>query len=533
MRFILSVLSCGHFVLGVMLASLATVVDTAAALPADAPTLVHIQDGTIQGHAANGTIAFKGIPFAEPPVGALRWRPPQPVTPWVGTLNASELQFDCSQPPLAMGSVSKGISEDCLYLNLWRPVSASDRPLPVMVWIYGGGLTRGAASLYPGDDLARQGMVYVSFNYRLGRLGFFAHPALARETRDGPLGNYGYMDQIAALKWVQRNVGAFGGDPNNVTIAGESAGGGSVLVMLTSPMARGLFNRAILQSPGIPTPRAGALPMSSLDAAERTAVDYARSLGIKDDDNEALAKLRALPTETLYKGTLDYIPALFTGAEIPGLSFCIVDGRLVVESPEMAIRRGHQAMVPVIVGANDADIAASAASSKDELFALFGSLTWQARALYDPRGDASLETLIQAVISDRTMVEPSRNLAELMAKAGQPAFFYRFSYVAEAQRPKLQGATHASEIMYAFDDVSLILRDKASVGDVELAKTMSGYWAAFARSGDPNGDGRPEWPRYDPTTREVLNFTNTGVKFGPDPLKARLDLWRSVWSQGP
>jgi len=190
----------------------------------------------------------------------------------------------------------------------------------------------------------------------------------------------------------------------------------------------------------------------------------------------------------------------------------------------MAIRAGRQAMVPVIVGANDADLGASTAKTKDELFALFGPLASQARALYDPKRDASLKELIQAIIADRTMVEPSRNLAELTTKSGQPAYFYRFSYVPEAQREKVSGAAHGSEIVFAVDAVAPVLKEKAGAVDVGIGHTMSGYWAAFVKTGDPNGGGRPEWPRYDSTARSVLNFTNSGVTFGPDPLKARLDL---------
>jgi para-nitrobenzyl esterase len=402
-----------------------------------------------------------------------------------------------------------------------------------MVWIYGGALVRGGASLYPGEFLPRQGIIVVSFNYRLGRFGFFAHPALARETPDAPRGNYGYMDQIAALQWVKRNIAAFSGDPDNVMIAGESAGGGSVLVLLTSPLARGLFQRAILESPGIPSPRAGASPMRDLAAAESLAVQYARSLGIEGDDQAALTKLRALPAATLSKGTESpaVVSALFGGPEIPGLSHSIIDGRLVVEAPEAVLRAGRQAMVPVIVGANDYDLAGSPAQTKDALFALFGPLSSQARALYDPKGDASLKDLIQPIMADRTMTEPPRHMAELMTKAGQPAYLYRFSYVAEAQRGKIPGATHGSEIPYALDCVAAILKDKASAADVAMGKTMSGYWVAFVKTGNPNGDGRVEWPRYDPASSNVLNFTKTGVTVAPDPLKERLDLWRAVWEQ--
>jgi para-nitrobenzyl esterase len=237
------------------------------------------------------------------------------------------------------------------------------------------------------------------------------------------------------------------------------------------------------------------------------AVEFARAMGVEGDGEAALSSLRALPAEKVVEGSEPekVISAIFGGPQVLGVANAIIDGRLIVETPEAALRAGRQAMVPLITGANDA----SSAQNKDELFALFGPLASQGRSLYDPKGDASLEQLIQTIIADRTMIEPSRNLADLMTKAGQPAYFYRFSYVPEAQRGKVPGATHGSEILFAFDGVAAGLKDKASVADLAMGKTMSGYWVAFVKTGDPNGDDRPEWPRYDPVTCNVLDFTNT------------------------
>ena len=522
-----------RFVLELVFIALATGYALSGALATDELTLVRIESGKVRGTAADHVIVFKGIPFAKPPVGALRWRAPQPVAAWKGVLEASAFKKDCIQTVSALGS-KDGFSEDCLYLNVWRPTSIRDKPLPVMIWLPGGGLVRGGASLYPLDNFARKGIVVVSLSYRLGRLGFFAHPALARDAPDDLRGNYGYMDQVAVLKWVQRNIAAFGGDPNNVTITGESAGGGSVLVMLTSPMTRGLFHRAILQSPGLPTPRAGATALSDLATAESIAVAYASANGIKGDDGTAVAALRALPAETLAKGTEPDIVILgvFGGPKTAGIANAIIDGRLMVETPEAALRAGRQAMVPLIAGGNDMDLAMSPAKDKDELFAQFGPLASQARALYDPKGNASLKDLIQAVVADRTFLEPPRYLAEVTGKAGQRAYFYRFSYVPPARRGVVPGASHGAEIVYAFDGVAAVFKDKASPADVAMGRTVSGYWADFARTGDPNGDGRPKWPTYDATTEEVLNFTNEGITVGADPFKVRLDLWRAVWERG-
>jgi len=496
----------------------------AAASAADAPTLAHIHSGDVRGVAADGVIGFKGIPFAQPPIGALRWRPPQPPVPWTGIRDASEFGTVCAQQPL------DGTSEDCLTINVWRPASVSDKQWPVMVWVHGGALVQGGGRNYPGWLLVPQGIVFVSFNYRIGRFGFFAHPALTREAGDAPHSNYGYMDQIAALRWVQANIRALGGDPDNVTIAGESAGAGSVLAMLTSPLARGLFHRAIMQSAAIPTGRAGAMPLRGLAAAESTGMEFARAAGIEGNGEAALAALRSLPVEKLAAGTdaPDVAFAMYGGKPVTGLPNAIIDGRLLVEAPEAAMRARRQAMVPVISGASDMDLALSKAQSKDDLAPLFGPLAAQARVLYDPKGDIGLHELIQNVIADQTMVEPGRNVAELMSEAGQAAYFYRFSYVPEAQRRDASGASHSSENLFVFNTFAPASKESASA-DIAMGRAVSGYWVAFVQRGDPNGDDRPSWPRYDSAARKVLNFTNGGIAYGADPIEARLDLWRAVW----
>jgi para-nitrobenzyl esterase len=236
-----------------------------SALAQSDPALVETEGGSLRGSTEGNLLAWKAIPYAAPPLGALRWRVPQPVVPWAGEREASALGPSCIQAGV------EPVSEDCLTLNIWRPAEA-EGPLPVMVWIHGGILARGGAALYPGNAMAAQGVVAVTINYRLGRLGFFAHPALAAEAPEDPRGNYGHLDQLAALEWVQRNIANFGGDPERVTIYGESAGGASVLGHLTSPMVpEGLFRAAILQSPGVPTPRRDALPLTPLAEAEAMA----------------------------------------------------------------------------------------------------------------------------------------------------------------------------------------------------------------------------------------------------------------------
>src|SRR4051794_34222839 len=272
---------------------------------------VKIDTGQLKGLIDGKVVSFKGIPFAAPPVKENRWRPPQPIHAWTGVHDAREYGSDCMQLPFPGDAAPLGVTprEDCLYVNVWAPVERSGGKLPVMVWIYGGGFVNGGSSpaVYSGQRFAENGVVLVSFNYRLGRFGFFAHPALTKETPSGPLGNYGYMDQIAALQWVKRNVAAFGGDPGNVTIFGESAGGGSVLAMMTSPLARGLFHKAIIESGG---GRSGLMAARYVDHAvpggapsgESVGVAFGKSAGIEGEDAAALARLRSLPADRVVNG---------------------------------------------------------------------------------------------------------------------------------------------------------------------------------------------------------------------------------------
>lgn len=512
---------------GLVAAVASAAMTTARAAPAD-PTLVTIDAGALRGIAAGGVIAFKGIPYAEAPIGELRWRAPRPVQPWSGVREAAAFGPSCRQED------DSPQSEDCLTLNVWRPAAPSAVPRPVMVWIYGGALVRGGTRIYPAEALAKQGVVVVSMNYRLGRLGFFAHPALAAEAPDDLRANYGYMDQQAALRWVQRNIGAFGGDPNQVTIFGESAGGGSVMVHLVSPTSRGLFQRVIMQSPGLPTARKRIIPLTELADAEKIAVEYARAVGVTADGAAALEGLRALPAAKLVGGASGkaVVGAFGNGGHVLGIAGAVHDGRLVVDPPDAALAAGAQARVPVLIVATDRDLGVGVAGSREELFAVFGPHAGEARALYDPRGDQPLEELMQQVFADEAMVEPSRHLADVTARAGQPTWWYRFSYVPESQRARLSGAPHALDIAFTFDIPDALVGNQVTAADRAMGELTSAYWVSFAKTGDPNGEGRPQWPRHDPAIDRVMNFTNTGAVVGPDPLKRRLDLWEAVAQQG-
>lgn len=492
-----------------------------------APDEVKIDAGKLKGTVHDGVVAFKGIPFAQPPVGDLRWRPPQPPKPWTGVRPAVEYASDCMQKPFPGDAAPLGTppAEDCLYMNVWVPEKPASNKLAVMVWIYGGGFVNGGSSpaVYDGSQFARRGVVFVSFNYRLGRFGFFAHPALTKENPGGPLGNYGYLDQIAALRWVQKNIAAFGGDPQNVTLFGESAGGGSVLTMLTSPLAKGLLHKAIIESGG---GRSFLLGPRYLDrenpqgqpSAEAVGIAFGKSVGIAGEDAAALAELRKLPADKVTAG----LNMATMGT--PTYAGPMVDGKIVVESPAEAYAAGHGAKVPLIAGANNLDIGFSFAKTKDELFAPMGDDAAKAKAIYDPDGSRPLMSVAMSFAADQMMVEPSRFIVKTLAAAGQPAYEFRFSYVAESMRKQWPGAPHATEIPFVFDTVAARYGKDLTGADKATAQAANAYWVNFAKTGNPNGAGLPEWPKYSPASDQILEFTLTGPVAKPDPWKDRLDL---------
>jgi para-nitrobenzyl esterase len=491
---------------------------------------VQVESGALEGAVQDEVLSFKGIPFAAPPVGDLRWRAPQPVQPWTGVRPATAYGHDCMQKPFPSDAAPLGTepAEDCLVLNVWRPAQQTADKLPVMVWIYGGGFVNGGSSpaVYDGSAFARRGVVLVSFNYRVGRFGFFAHPALSKETPNGPLGNYGYMDQIAALKWVKRNIAAFGGDPDNVTVFGESAGGISVHTLLTSPLATGLLHKAIIESGG---GRSGLLPTRRLRedvpggpvSAEAIGVAFAKGVGIEGDDAAALAALRKLPAERVIDGlnlaSMGAAAATYVGGPI-------IDGQIVVETAEDAYRAGRNVKVPLLIGANSADIGFSAAKTMDDVFGPFGPDREKALAAYDPDKTGDVRAVGYKVAMDQLMVEPARFTAKALTAQRLRAYVYRFSYVAESMRKEWPGAPHATEIPFVFDTVAAKYGKDLTPNDAATAKAMNACWTNFAKTGDPNATGAVPWPAYDPQTDAIMDFTNTGPKAGPDPWKARMDL---------
>jgi para-nitrobenzyl esterase len=499
---------------------------------------VRVDGGELQGVVADGVVSFKGIPFAAPPTGELRWRSPQPAAKWTGVRQAVEFGANCMQgrfgpPPPAGATAVPAPSEDCLYLNVWRPADQAARNLPVMVWIHGGGFVGGSGSSpnTSGVQFARQGVVLVSINYRLGRFGFFAFPALSSERLDETKGNYAYMDQIAALQWVRRNITSFGGNPDNVTIFGFSAGGVSVHSLLASPLARGLFHKAIAQSGGSRDSVLTARPMRAdgVDpnypvSAETIGIQFAQSMGIEGTDQAALVKLRGLSADQVLRGAPTQ-----PGANVPSYELTpVLDGRLITETAETAYSARRQPHVPLLVGSNSADTAGNRVrgTSKEQLFARFGQWSDQAKAAYDPDGSTELATLVARANDDFGQAEPARFAANAFAANGSPVYLYRFSYVQTAMREQLRaGAPHGGEIGYVFDTLSAGRGGAPTPEDQAVARIVQSCWVNFAKTGDPNGPGLPVWPRHDPGKDLIFDFRPDGsASAGPDPRKERLDV---------
>ena len=508
-----------------LLATALAAVSLSMSQPSDPAIQAVVAQGVLVGREADGITAFKGVPYAEAPIGPLRWRMPQPAPHWEGQREAGEVGAICIQPP-ANGDPGVGpppMSEDCLNLNVWAP-SERAGPLPVMVWIHGGGLNNGSgtAALYDGRRLAGRGVVVVTVNYRLGRLGFFAHPALRDTAADGDdaRGNFGIADLVASLEWVRDNIAAFGGDPANVTIFGESAGGAAVTRLMIAPQARGLFHRAVVQSglgreQGTPSfiRRADGGP-----SLEDRGVLFALSTGLPL--NASAEDLRALPAEAM----LTPAPSFYGG------DLLVIDGRMVADEVANAFAAGRQAPVPFIIGTNSAE---------------FWWMKATDRSPYGQTDDAltrsEFAALIQAyggedayngnALSDFIFNEPARHLARLHARAGHPTYLYRFDVVPDPNpEPQHEGATHASERPYVFDTLSTTgwpmgERDQAA------STAMADYWTTFARSGDPNGVGRPQWPEFGRARDQLLEFTNDGPVAKPVPFAERLDLIEAFYAR--
>lgn len=482
-----------------------------AAAALDGP--LYLAEGTIAPGrpVAGGVRVFKGIPYAAPPVGALRWREPQPVTPWDGQRPVDSFGPSCVQLPgrdylnLAFAEGAPSMEEDCLYLNVWTPAGASTATLPVLVWVHGGAFTDGSGSvpLYDGAKLAAKGAVVVTFNYRLGPFGFLAHPAFSEESPQGSSGNYGLMDMLAALRWVQRNIVLFGGDPQRVTLAGQSAGAMAIAALTTAPQAAGLFQRVILQSGG--WMGLGPAPMRSRVSAEREGLTLASRL-----DVVTATQLRQLDTADVALG--------MRGAGL------IVDGWVLPQDASYTFAAGAQLPVDVLAGSNAHEgtfmsEVPNATAWQQQVRTRWGDNAEAVLKWYPADDDAAAASSALTAFRDGASWH-MRLFAAYQARLGARAWVYTFDHVpATAAGVRPLGAVHSAELPYVFNnlgaerlypDTSAPDLVSASGADQLLAQRIGSYWVNFAASGDPNGGGQPEWPPY-------RNMNSPSLVLGTEP----------------
>jgi len=480
-----------------------------AASPAVAQE-VRVDSGPVRGATADGVTAFKGLPYAAPPVGPLRWRAPEAPERWSKVRAATAYSADCLQNALpGMTGSGQPASEDCLFLNVWTPKPVAGAKLPVMVWIHGGGFVSGSSALPETDGarLASRGVVLVSFNYRLGRFGFFAHPALTAEAGGKPTGNWGLMDQIAALAWVRRNIAAFGGDPANVTIFGESSGGESVLRLMASPAAKGLFARAIAASGG------GRDSWPTLAEAE------ARGTAFASGD---AAALRALPAARVLGGIT------MMNKDERQYSGPVTDGAIVTGNADRIFAVGEEARIPAIIGNNDDELsfvpAAFLPMVNGPALAQLGSAAEAVQAAYASPGDAR-----HHVAGDIIFTEPALAMATRHARSGAPTWLYRFGYVPEAKRKDGAGAGHATDVIFQFGN----LARGGTASDQAAADLVADYWTNFARTGDPNGGALPAWGRLDANSPAMLAIGAAGTGMKPAASPALIAIAAARDAQSP
>ena len=520
--------------------------------PADAPA-VHVLDpeapvmvtgGEIRGAVSAGDpdiAAFKGIPYAAPPAGDLRWRPPEPVNAWDGVRDATEPGPTC----VPNGGPGVVADEDCLFLNVWAPLETA-APLPVLFWIHGGGYTSGSGStaVYDGTRLAADGAVVVTINYRLHAFGFLAHPALSAESPHGASGNYGLLDMVAALEWVRDNIAAFGGDPGRVTIFGESAGAGAVMSVMLIPQAGGLFHGAIAESNWI---NGWDRPLDEAargwEAAEEQGLRVAAALGIADDEDDPLAAMRAASAADVLKASNAAAgsPFLRTGnVWAPN-----VDGWVIPDDPLVMYRTGRQHAVPLITGMNGNEGSMMTQGMQIDDVEAFEA---HVRSVYPDRADEMLahygasspdtaRAAIDKVIHDLFFAGPVRAHAESQAALSAPTWLYHFTHVPPTDWGERLGSHHAAELVYVFGTMQ---RQESpserplgpftgdfTEADTQLSETMRAYWVQFAATGDPNREGLPAWPAFNADTDEHLELS-TAVASGAGLEVAGAALWETI-----
>ena len=502
------------FVILLLSIALITGISLAQQQTAKMGRLVKTANGVVEGVLEkSNVISFKGIPFAAPPVGEFRWREPQPVTNWTGVRKADRFGYSPMQYAVFgdMGFRSPGINEDCLYLNVWAPAKKSAKLLPVLVYFYGGGFVAGDGSeaRYDGESMATKGIVALTVNYRLGVFGFMAHPELTKESSYHGSGNYGLLDQAAALKWVQQNIAAFGGDPKRVTIAGESAGSISVSAQMASPLSKNLIAGAIGESGSL----LGALPPVPLEKAEQTGVEFAKTVNAN-----SLSELRALSATALLDASKKFNPFRFS---------MTIDGYFLPKSPYEIYNQGQQAHVPLLVGWNSEEMTYRAVMGGDKptkenfvkaVQKLYKDKAEEVLKAYNPATDEEVEQVATELASDRFISYSTWKWSDVQAKTGnQPVYRYYFSRprpemtaqmgnvtpglaggvqksTSATKAPAAKGAVHSAEIEYAMGNLSSNKVYSWTPDDYKVSKLMQEYFANFIKTGNPNGLGLPEWP---------------------------------------
>jgi para-nitrobenzyl esterase len=503
-------------------------------LVAQTPKPVRTQTGLVQGTTEDGMTVYKGIPFAAPPLADLRWRAPQPPMDWAGVRNADKFAPACIQVPIVnatLGMDAVATNEDCLYLNVWTPAKSPNDRLAVMVWIYGGGFNIGSTSmaLYNGANLAKQGVVVVSVAYRLGAFGFMAHPELTAD-QEGHSGNYGLLDQIAGLQWVKRNIAAFGGDPSRVTIFGESAGGIAVSMLAASPLAKGLFQRAISESGGnfAPERRAseGGENMDSLATGEKNGVALLAKLG-----TASITDARKRSADDVLKSS----PPGLTG------SWPIFDGRVLLGDQYKLYEAGRYNDTPVLIGTNSDEGAlfipfVTAAAYQNNVRTGYGEYADKILGAYPGSSDVEALRSGRDLLRDTAFAWPTWAWAKLQSQTGKgKVYVYYFSHrppYPDTPQFKNWGAAHAGEIAYVFGNFTQAM--PAAAADRALSEEMSSYWVNFAKAGDPNASGLPRWPAFTTANAQVMNLDESS-KAIPVPNLEKLQVLDGyyAWRRAP
>ncbi len=525
-------------------------------LAAQPARTVRTESGAVAGAAsADASVTvYRGIPYAAAPVGALRWKPPMPAPRWTGVRDASKPGAICPQPE-SLQTQGYVIAEDCLNLNIWTGAHRGEKR-PVLVWIYGGGFLQGtgASPQFDGEALAKKGVVVVTFNYRTGVMGFLATPELSRESGRNASGNYGLLDDIAVLKWVRRNIAAFGGDPMRVTIGGQSAGAGSVGFMAMSPLARGLFHRAIAQShsrhPGDPDLRFLSVSHRRLAAAEAAGARYAADHGAKN-----LAELRAMPWQTLINGSDAVDTAVETGTSAkPPIFRPVIDGWALPRDYSSSLKAKAQADVVVITG-NNADetgavpetafaaIRAQTGAPRAGMpvvnvrladylaFARkkFGAMADEFLRLYPATNDDEAANASNAQARDNNRVSTWAWAGEWSPGVNRPVYTYFWTKAPPGPDAAMRGAFHGSEIAYAFGNLQPPSRPWTDA-DRQVADRMSSYWANVIKTGDPNGAGLPLWPKFDPAKPLTMELGQQWAPIAIAPSAEKIAFWQRFYA---